>query len=258
MQKTVLLYFALLFWFVVPVKAQLTFFVEDYSAKNGDFVDVPIVIENFDSIFTFQFTFSWDPTVVKYLGAVEPDITNWNIATYNDNTSPEGFVRAAWFDDTLVGVNLPDGDSLITMTFEVIGEPGDSTLFAFPQTPLPPQYGTVSDTSPQVPDIQEGKLNVMFDVSTHTPEDYGWIIKPASPNPFRDQTSLEFTCPKASAVSWSLFNTNGKLIKHYKGDYPAGVNHFVLEQQLLNENGLYFLRLETADFIQTQKIEFFK
>jgi len=46
MVKELLLYFALLLWFVVPSQAQLTIFADDITGKQGDTIDVNINVEN--------------------------------------------------------------------------------------------------------------------------------------------------------------------------------------------------------------------
>jgi len=258
MRITVLLLFALLFGIVVPIQAQLTYSVEEYVKNQGDTVQIPIRAKNFSDILTLQYTFEWDNTVLKYLSTDTPILNGWNLSTYNDVIAPEGMVRYIWLDAEGSGKSMDDDMPIMVLNFEVIGNPGDSTSLSFPEMPTPPQYAKVGDTSPQIPALVEGKLKVYMDVGTIDPADYGWEIKEISPNPFNQRAVIEFVTPNASEVQWSILDVTGKLINKICQAYPAGVNHFVLEQQLLPTNGLYFIKLETPEFVVTQKIDFFR
>lgn len=259
MQKTVLLYFALLFGCVAPIQAQLSLSIADYVEMNGDQVVIPITVANFTDLYTVQFAFTWDNSVLEYVSTAEPDLKGWDSNTYNDNTANQGFVRVGWAELTLEGDSMEDGADFLALTFNVIGDPGDSTFLAFQDTISATQYGGINDATPQIPTIQEGQLNVFMDVGTNDrPEDFGWEIEHSSPNPFSDKAIVAFSNPQASDVKWSVFDITGKLITTRYKAYPAGVNHFVLEQHLLTSNGIYFLKLETPEFVQTQKIEFFR
>jgi len=259
MQKTVLLFFALLFGLIAPVKAQLTFFTDEYVENQGEMIQIPIKVKNFTDILTIQYTFEWDETVLKYISTEEPLLNEWNIVTYNPTTANEGFVRFIFLDLAIEGKTLADNEAILRLNFEVIGNPGDSTLLSFPDSPLPAEYSTVGDTVNQQPITETGKLKVFMDVGTDKqPADFGWEISNCTPNPISDRGVVTFSTPQFSEVQWSIFDTTGKLITTRYKAYPAGVNHFVLEQHLLKSNGTYFLKLETPDFVHTQKIEFFR
>lgn len=258
-KKTVLLYLALLFWFALPAQAQLTLSIEDYLSNENEEVDIPISVQNFDDIVTIQFTFSWDPTVLQYIDAVEPTfLQNWNSASYNDMTAEDGFVRVVWFDDTVIGEDIDDNTSFMSFKFKVIGDPGDTTQLFFADSPLPAQYGSASDTSPQIPEVENGQLIVDGDVSTLDPSAFGWELKECSPNPFSQTTTIAFTTPKRTEVKWSVIDITGKIIIEQHEEYPAGVNHFVLEQHKIPTSGTYFIKLETPEFINTQKVDFLR
>lgn len=258
MRKTELLFFALLLGIVVPMKAQLTFSTDEYVIMQGETVQIPITAKNFSDILTLQYTFEWDETVLKYLSTDSPILNGWSLSTYNDVIAPDGMVRYVWVDLDTEGKTMEDDLPIMVLNFEVIGNPGDSTTLSFPEMPTPPQYAALGDSTPQEPTIVEGKLKVYMDVGTVDPADFGWEIKEISPNPFDERAVIEFVSPQASNVQWSILDVTGKIINKIYEAYPAGVNHFVLEQQLLPTNGIYFIKLETPEFVVTQKINFFR
>ena len=259
MHKIVLLYFALLFGIAAPIQAQLSFSVDDYVYEQGEIIKIPIKVTNFIDILSIQYTFEWDPAILKYLSADEPLLYDWSISSLNDlSANDEGHVRFIWWDSNSEGKNLPDGDSILVLNFEVIGNPGDSTALYFPDLPSPPEYGDINSTTVQQPILNPGKLKVYMDVSTVDPADFGWDIQRIAPNPFDQQAVITFTAPGAGDVQWSILDVTGKVINTIQQVYPAGVNHFVLEQQQLPTDGIYFIQLETPEFVSTQKVKFLR
>ncbi|MEM6805473.1 MAG: C25 family cysteine peptidase [Bacteroidota bacterium] len=75
------------------------------------------------------------------------------------------------------------------------------------------------------------------------------------PNPTRDNISLEYDLKKASQVSISLVDLQGRVLLSKKEEQPAGK----LERQLSLDHekilaGLYFLRIQLADQVYSEKV----
>ncbi len=97
----------------------------------GDFVCVPITVDNFVDIQSAQGGFEWDPTVLSYQG-------NQNFvlpgAVLNEANIASGSFVYTWFDGTgITPVTLNDGDVLLEICFNVIGNNGDFS-FIFTET----------------------------------------------------------------------------------------------------------------------------
>ncbi|KAA3605594.1 MAG: T9SS C-terminal target domain-containing protein [Calditrichaeota bacterium] len=83
------------------------------------------------------------------------------------------------------------------------------------------------------------------------------------PNPFNPSTKISFTLPKSEFAKVLVYNTKGQLVKTlFSGEAKFGKNSVIWNGQ--NENnklvssGVYFYRLETDNFSQTQKMLFLK
>jgi len=110
MTKRVLLYFALLLWFVVPVTAHPTIFVEDSSADPLENITADVKVSGFSEIAGMQFSVNWDATVLQFdsvsINSVDglPDyFYPGNIGTQVSN---EGKLTTLWFDQGQTGVTL--------------------------------------------------------------------------------------------------------------------------------------------------------
>lgn len=113
-------------------------------------VCMDITTENFDSLFSFQFSMQWDQTIVQF-----DSITNINPALsagFDINTmnaTNDGNLVSNWFtQDDLngPGLSFPDGTTIFTLCFSAIGVDGECSEVAFTQTPTP--YGA-SDANGQ-------------------------------------------------------------------------------------------------------------
>jgi hypothetical protein len=66
------------------------------------------------------------------------------------------------------------------------------------------------------------------------------------PNPFTQQTIIDFTLSEASEVDFSIVDVNGILIHRSKQNYPKGSSHIVLQNDVLQLNkGIYYYIIKT-------------
>jgi uncharacterized delta-60 repeat protein len=91
---------------------------------------------------------------------------------------------------------------------------------------------------------------------TEIPEFYS--LKQNYPNPFNPSTIITFGLPKESSVKLSIYSIDGKeVVGLFNGTLSAGTYKFTLDGSNMT-SGIYFYRLETADFKQTKKMVLIK
>ena len=259
MQKTVLLYFALLFWLVVPVQAQLAFTLPELSADAGEEIVIDFKVEDYNQIIATQFTFAWDSSVLEFVEILDIRFPEFNPAIHLNTTTVEnGFFVCAWADLSLTGFSLEDGDHFMQVKFKVIGNPGDTSELSFTDDPMPVLAGDANTSGPIPLIINNGYLTVNGSNSTSNPEDFGWNVSSISPNPFDERTTIDFYLPNSSEVEWSIFDAVGKKIFYKSTSYSPGKQSITLEQQFFPVSGTYFVQMQTADFVHTQKVDFIK
>ncbi|MBC8277219.1 MAG: T9SS type A sorting domain-containing protein [FCB group bacterium] len=79
-------------------------------------------------------------------------------------------------------------------------------------------------------------------------------LSPAYPNPFNPATKFNFTLPVAGEVSLSVYDISGRTVgRLINGRMNAGLHEIAFDGSGLS-SGIYFTRLQTGDFQQTQKI----
>ena len=86
-----------------------------------------------------------------------------------------------------------------------------------------------------------------------------WGLEQNYPNPFNPVTRIAFRLPKAGEVTLCIYNIRGQLVKRLcHEEFSAGVHQ--LEWDGTDENdkdaasGIYFYRIQAADFVSTKKM----
>jgi hypothetical protein len=84
-------------------------------------------------------------------------------------------------------------------------------------------------------------------------------LGPIAPNPFVDGTSVKFSMARSAAVTLSIYNVNGQLVKTLvDGEMSAGQQHVTWDGSDMAgrkaARGVYFCRMTTEDFIATTKV----
>lgn len=80
----------------------------------------------------------------------------------------------------------------------------------------------------------------------------------AYPNPFAEQTNIQFVLPRDGSVNLRIFDSQGRLVLTHERSYSAGRNTFVWDglgndRQKLGD-GLYFFEIEAEDLIFRNRI----
>ena len=89
-----------------------------------------------------------------------------------------------------------------------------------------------------------------------TPEDYEFSVYP---NPFNPSTTISFKLPEAGLVSLDIFDITGRAVgaRHavpLQNQWMTAGSHSITFDGSDLTSGVYFVRLETVEFQQTQKV----
>lgn len=102
----------------------------------------------------------------------------------------------------------------------------------------------------------EGKNPTQVEISKQKEEEF--MVFPAYPNPFNPETQVSFHLPKPGAVSFSLFDSQGKKVMEInRGNVHSGINTFAINGSNLS-TGVYFFRLQFESSFRSGKITLIK
>jgi subtilisin-like proprotein convertase family protein len=81
-----------------------------------------------------------------------------------------------------------------------------------------------------------------------------FILKPNYPNPFNDQTSIDFELTEPSFVRLSIYDAGGRLVEELiNRDYSSGEHRLIWKAEKQTP-GSYFIRLEAGKHLEYRKI----
>ncbi len=101
-----------------------------------------------------------------------------------------------------------------------------------------------------------GSEGEVLGVELHFPDrpTDGFKLFQNQPNPFRDETLIGFTIPRAGAVSLIFTDISGREVKRFQRFFESGYHHFSVGSDDLPDHSILFYTLETADFSATKKM----
>lgn len=111
----------------------VNFIAGDEIGPNGSIVCVPISVQDFTDVLSFQYSVEWDPTILEFSSVN----ATGSLADLNFGPAPPivDVATVSWFDVSFMGIDLPDNTVIYELCFTVIGPPGSSSPITFSGTP---------------------------------------------------------------------------------------------------------------------------
>ena len=253
MIKDLLLYFALLLWFVVPLQAQPTIFAEDVEGKPGDEIEVLVKAENFVDVVAMQFTFEWDADVLEFV-----DFPQFNLIELDSNNfgpaDKSNYIISTWFEGQLTPTSFPDNEVMFSMRFKVIGTQQDSSKLWFSGSELDNVVSVNGQSAELNTRIGMFRTMVMSNSATILPDNFDLSI---SPNPFQESTQIKFNLEERHTdFQVAIYSLDGREVYKQKHSFSAGEQLLQVDQNMLQTTGMYLLHMTSENLHTTHKLIF--
>ena len=85
-----------------------------------------------------------------------------------------------------------------------------------------------------------------------------YSLSPAYPNPFNPVTTMDFTIPEAGNVSVQVYNLKGQVVSTLLSGHQMADTYNLTWDASQTPSGIYFIKAESAEYIQTQKLMLIK
>ena len=140
----------------VGLQTDLTFSAGMVSGQAGTTVSIPIRVNNFDDVVSFQFSIHVDDLLVADVQNVIPQISNVTVNTTGND------IQVSWDDPTGNGVSFPDDFEILRIDVLLVGNPGEMTNVTFDDNPLPIEAEQISggNVTPVSPQTINGKVTI--------------------------------------------------------------------------------------------------
>lgn len=125
-------------------------FGEELNATAGVEVCIPVIVNNFYEVVSFEFSMSFDPSILQFSQKLDPQ----NLPTFDPATScttnlaNEGILNVLYFNQNLTGVCLDDGTEIFSLCFIPVGDPGTCSPITITGSAVDPLVeGSITDES---------------------------------------------------------------------------------------------------------------
>lgn len=223
--------------------AQLRFSAGSMIASPGSTIEVPIQVQQFDSIGGFQLSLDWDPQVISFNGITNFDLDKVENFDYVENTP--GSLYLFWFaQDVEKGYSLEDDHTIFTLQFAVVGEIGDSTWVRFVDVPYEPEAVDWDDNLLSL-EFSFGLIKVDEQSSVSTLPASPVVIQ-IIPNPCRDWCDVLLTVQEPLDVQIRIIDLTGKTVYHTDRHLEPGQQEVSLPAVQALSSGGYYIMVETT------------
>ena len=83
-------------------------------------------------------------------------------------------------------------------------------------------------------------------------------LSPAYPNPFNPTTNINFSVPNYDRVDIYIYDMTGRLVTTLSNHYYNPGNHLIKWNANSYASGVYFIKMKSSSFTDTQKIMLLK
>jgi Cohesin domain/Secretion system C-terminal sorting domain len=220
------------------------------NTSNGDQLDLPVTVVNFDTVFSLNMVIKWDPQVLEFQSLSFPanplnlmDTTHFGLS----QAVSDGILRMFWY--TLNPRTLLDGKDIFHMNMKVIGQNGNSTKVEFTELPPVTYFEIVRGPGNQFFNLNTALLTQGY-VGVGTVSDNevpnSEISISAAPNPFSEQIFIGFDLQNSGETQLMITDVTGKICFEEKKYLNSGRNGTVIANTDLPAKGMYFVHLLTA------------
>ncbi len=186
-------------------------------------------------------------------GSIPPEIgnlTNLNTLMLHDNqltgSIPPEIGNLTNLNTMMLDNNQLTGEISETICSVYENIPSSGTFNISNNQLCPPYPGCVEDyvgeQDCQETSISEQPLPITYNLSS------------PYPNPFNPATTIEFSLPQSEIVSMKVYDLKGRLVETLLNDFYNMGKHTITWDGSHQSSGMYFVRLESGEFIQIRKV----
>ena len=209
---------------------------ENQIFNEGTEVNVPLYINSAADLEAIQFTISYDVNKLRFV-----DIENGHLElTAEHSATPEdGKITLSW--NTAEPLSLVNLSRLLNVRFEAVAN-----------GVLKGNLAITSDITRAQAYSQDEAYEVNLDFINDV--DYEIFLYQNKPNPFFGETVVEVDVPEAMEVDFTIFDATGKIYMSKSEYLPAGTSSMIVGEELGGKRGVFYLKMDAAEFSQVIKM----
>ena len=219
----------------------LNFEIKDIDLIEGETYKVNFKSSNFNEIVGCQFTLKFDQDVITYQSFESNELLVTE-SNFGLNKVSEGILTLSWNSNT--GLSFDPNSELFTLEFKANKNAKLSQVLE------------INDRVTQA-EAYNNDLNafsVKLNVGTESIFTDFELFQNA-PNPFKKETEISFSLPKAIESTLTVYDQYGKVLRIYEIKGVKGLNKLLINKEELNGgNAVLYYQLDAADYTATKRM----
>ncbi|MBK8831550.1 MAG: T9SS type A sorting domain-containing protein [Saprospiraceae bacterium] len=203
--------------------------------SEGDIINVPIRISSDQQLTGFQFTLAAPGMEFLHIFPGQLDVSEEHFALYNDRVS------ISWFDENTIDVSADD--VLFTLQLRAI------------------KSGNIGQALSINSEITEAEIYLANEetflpvLNVHDPHAESDLqILSCAPNPWKEETIINFYMPESEQVNFTLFDISGREIFSTSSYLKKGYHQQLLKSSDFQGTGILFFQISTSDMSEITKL----
>jgi subtilisin-like proprotein convertase family protein len=219
----------------------LVFQVKDQELKAGETYEVAFRADNFEAVHGYQFTLNFDKNALTFAGLRAGDLTNMTEGNFGLSLLEEGAITTSWTNE--VAQSLTRDAAVFYVSFTA-----NANVLLSEALAVSSRY-----TRAEAYDGNLDLMDVQFRFDTDGVVTKDFRLYQNTPNPFKQETLIGFDLPEAGAVTLTIFDGSGRLLKQVEGNFAKGYNSVSVSEDALTPGMLYY-QLVTESGTATRKM----
>ena len=212
--------------------------LEATQVAAGETFTVDFKANDFKNIAGYQFTLGFDNSV-EFVD-VTTNLEGLSTANFGLTKLDEGVITTSWNSNE--GVTVANGEILFSMTFRANAAVNTKEVLSINSRYTESEAYNGSDLYNVVLEFNGTSVSSGFELFQNTP------------NPFKAETTIGFNMPAAGAVTLTIYDVSGRVLRLIEMDAVKGANSVNVSREGIDATGVLYYQLETATETATKKM----
>jgi hypothetical protein len=213
--------------------------LEATQVASREVFTVDFKANDFNNIEGYQFTLGFDDHAVEFVDVVS-NLAGLSIKNFGLTRLNEGVITTSWNSNQ--GVTVADHEVLFSITFRANAAINTRELFSINSRYTESEAYDGTDLYNVVLEFNGNRVSNGFELYQNTP------------NPFKAETTIGFTMPAAGAVTLTIYDISGRVLRLIEMDAVKGTNAINVTRDGIDATGVLYYQLETATETATKKM----
>lgn len=202
------------------------FLVKDVAFEAGSRVEIPVLASESKDIYGFQFTLDYNEDNIENI-----EIKSGGVAIEDANfAAADGHLKVSWSSAEML--RIIEEEVLFSVVFQAkAGDIASNAIRFNPEELSAEIYNNALETD---------NLGLSF----RSLESGGFELLQNEPNPFSNETRINFNLPISGAVQFKVYDITGKMLLSRNGEYPKGKNTISVHSNDFNVDGILYYQID--------------